>query len=127
VEERQRGFAAVADAALDAEARQAAELYATYQRVLADSGALDFGDLLLKTSSCSSASPSARPLPRRWQYVLVDDTRTPTACKYRLVQQLVAEHRNLCVVGDRISRSTRGAAPTSNILDSSATIRAPWS
>src|SRR5439155_6982519 len=28
---------------------RSAELYATYQRVLADSGALDFGDLLLKS------------------------------------------------------------------------------
>ena len=113
------GSAAVADAALDAEARQAAELYATYQRVLADSGALDFGDLLLKTVELFERFPEVLAhYRRRWQYVLVDEYQDTNRVQYRLVQQLVAEHRNLCVVGDpdQSIYAWRGA-DIHNILD----------
>jgi DNA helicase-2/ATP-dependent DNA helicase PcrA len=93
--------AAVANAAYDAEARQAAELYATYQRVLADAGALDFGDLLMKTVDLFDRFPEVLAhYRRRWQYVLVDEYQDTNRVQYRLVQQLVAEHGNLCVVGD---------------------------
>jgi DNA helicase-2/ATP-dependent DNA helicase PcrA len=93
--------AAVARAAWDAEARQAADVYATYQRVLADAGALDFGDLLLKTVELFDRFPEVLAhYRRRWQYVLVDEYQDTNRVQYRLVQQLVAEHGNLCVVGD---------------------------
>ena len=85
--------AAVARAAYDAEARQAADVYATYQRVLADAGALDFGDLLLKTVDLFERFPEVLAhYRRRWQYVLVDEYQDTNRVQYRLVQQLVAEH-----------------------------------
>ena len=66
--------AAVARAAYDADARLAADVYATYQRVLADAGALDFGDLLLKTVDLFERFPEVLAhYRRRWQYVLVDE------------------------------------------------------
>jgi DNA helicase-2/ATP-dependent DNA helicase PcrA len=43
------GAAEAADSASDFEARRAAEVYASYQRLLAAANALDFGDLLLRT------------------------------------------------------------------------------
>jgi DNA helicase II / ATP-dependent DNA helicase PcrA len=93
--------AAVARAAFDADARLAADIYATYQRVLADAGALDFGDLLLKTVELFERFPEVLAhYRRRWQYVLVDEYQDTNRVQYRLVQQLVAEHGNLCVVGD---------------------------
>ena len=111
--------AAVARAAYDAEARQAADVYATYQRVLADAGALDFGDLLLKTVDLFERFPEVLAhYRRRWQYVLVDEYQDTNRVQYRLVQQLVAEHGNLCVVGDpdQSIYAWRGA-DVNNILD----------
>jgi len=87
--------------ALDLEAEQAAEVYATYQRLLADAEALDFGDLLLKTVELFERFPEVLAhYRRRWQYVLVDEYQDTNRVQYRLVQQLTSEHENLCVVGD---------------------------
>jgi len=93
--------AEAARSALDLEAEQAAELYATYQRLLADASALDFGDLLLKTVDLFDRFPEVLAhYRRRWQYVLVDEYQDTNRVQYRLVQQLTSEHGNLCVVGD---------------------------
>ncbi len=111
--------AAVSRVAYDAESRQAADVYATYQRVLADAGALDFGDLLLKTVELFERFPEVLAYyRRRWQYVLVDEYQDTNRVQYRLVQQLVAEHGNLCVVGDpdQSIYAWRGA-DIHNILD----------
>ncbi len=87
--------------AADAETAQQAELYATYQRLLADASALDFGDLLLQTVALFDRFPEVLAhYRRRWQYLLVDEYQDTNRVQYRLVQQLVADHRNLCVVGD---------------------------
>ena len=50
--------------AADFEADRAAELYATYQRLLADAGALDFGDLLMKTVELFDRFPRKAPSGR---------------------------------------------------------------
>jgi ATP-dependent DNA helicase UvrD/PcrA len=111
--------ASAARAAGDAEAEQAAELYATYQRLLAEAGALDFGDLLLKTVELFDRYPEVLAhYRRRWQYVLVDEYQDTNRVQYRLVRQLADEHRNLCVVGDpdQSIYAWRGA-DVNNILD----------
>ena len=61
----------------------------------------------------------SRHYQERWQYVLVDEYQDTNRVQYRLVNQLAAAHRNLCVVGDRRPVDLpAGAAPTcSNILD----------
>ena len=84
-----------------------------------DANALDFDDLLVRTVELFERFPEVLAhYRRRCQYVLVDEYQDTNRVQYRLVHQLVAEHRNLCVVGDATSRSTAGAAPTSsNILD----------
>lgn len=93
--------AAAAAAAGDLDARRSAEVYAAYQRVLAEQNALDFGDLILQTTELFARFPEVLAwYRRRWQYVLVDEYQDTNRVQYRLVQQLSAEHRNLCVVGD---------------------------
>jgi DNA helicase-2/ATP-dependent DNA helicase PcrA len=93
--------AAAADAASDYEAQRAAEVYTTYQRLLFDANALDFGDLLLRTVELFERFPEVLAhYRRRWQYVLIDEYQDTNRVQYRLVRQLADEHRNLCVVGD---------------------------
>jgi ATP-dependent DNA helicase UvrD/PcrA len=111
--------AAAERGAFDGESRQAAEVYAAYQRVLADASALDFNDLLLQTVELFDRFPEVLAhYRRRWQYVLVDEYQDTNRVQYRLVQQLVAEHGNLCVVGDpdQSIYAWRGA-DLHNILD----------
>jgi DNA helicase-2/ATP-dependent DNA helicase PcrA len=108
-----------ADQALDFEASRAAEVYATYQRLLADAEALDFNDLLLKTVELFDRFPEVLAhYRRRFQYVLVDEYQDTNWVQYRLVQQIASEHRNLCVVGDpdQSIYAWRGA-DVRNILD----------
>ncbi|MBW2271271.1 MAG: UvrD-helicase domain-containing protein [Deltaproteobacteria bacterium] len=113
------GTAAAHDQAYDFEAQRAAEIYATYQRLLVDANALDFGDLLVKTVELFDRFPDVLDWYRkRWQYVLVDEYQDTNRVQYRLVQQIAGEHRNLCVVGDpdQSIYAWRGA-DVRNILD----------
>jgi DNA helicase-2/ATP-dependent DNA helicase PcrA len=111
--------AAAFEAATDFEEQRAADVYATYQRLLVDANALDFGDLLLRTVDLFERFPEVLAhYRRRWQYVLVDEYQDTNRVQYRLVQQIAAEHCNLCVVGDpdQSIYAWRGA-DIRNILD----------
>jgi DNA helicase-2/ATP-dependent DNA helicase PcrA len=111
--------AAAADAAADLDDERAAEVYATYQRLLAEQNALDFGDLLLLTVELFGRFPAVlRHYQERWQYVLVDEYQDTNRVQYRLVNQIGGGHRNLCVVGDpdQSIYAWRGA-DIRNILD----------
>ncbi len=105
--------------AADLDAKRSAEVYAAYQRVLAEQNALDFGDLILQTTELFARFPEVLAwYRRRWQYVLVDEYQDTNRVQYRLVKQLSDEHRNLCVVGDP-NQSIYGwrGADVRNILD----------
>jgi DNA helicase-2/ATP-dependent DNA helicase PcrA len=111
--------AAAAERARDIEARQSAEVYATYQRLLAEANALDFGDLLLLTVDLFDRFPNVlRHYQERWQYLLIDEYQDTNRVQYRLVRQLAALHGNVCVVGDP-QQSIYGwrGADVNNILD----------
>ena len=93
--------ARAAEAAHDLDSEQAAELYTSYQRLLAEANALDFGDLILQTAQLFERFPEVLAhYRRRWNYVLVDEYQDTNRVQYQLVTQLAAEHKNLCVVGD---------------------------
>jgi len=111
--------AAASRAAQDLDSETTAEVYATYQRLLADSNALDFGDLLLRTVELFNRYPEVLAhYRRRWQYVLVDEYQDTNRVQYDLVRLLAAGHENLCVVGDpdQSIYAWRGA-DLRNILD----------
>ncbi|MEE2673848.1 MAG: UvrD-helicase domain-containing protein [Myxococcota bacterium] len=96
-----------------------AELYATYQRLLFDANALDFGDLLLQTRELFRQAPRVLAYyQRRWQYILVDEYQDTNRVQYDLVKQLTGTQENLCVVGDpdQSVYAWRGA-DIRNILD----------
>ncbi|MCH2169254.1 UvrD-helicase domain-containing protein [Myxococcota bacterium] len=111
--------AAAAERATDIDDDQAADIYAQYQRLLADANALDFGDLLVLTVELFERFPRVLAhYASRWQYILVDEYQDTNRVQYRLIRQLTSAHGNLCVVGDP-DQSIYGwrGADIRNILD----------
>jgi DNA helicase-2/ATP-dependent DNA helicase PcrA len=108
--------------ALAEEARKRLELahaYATYQRLLAANGAIDFGDQVSLALRLLRESPSVRErLQARFRYVLVDEFQDTNRAQAELVALLAQPHRNVTVVGDddQSIYKFRGAA-ISNILE----------
>ena len=81
--------------------QQIGQLYAMYLKGLADAGALDFDDLLLKTVELFERSEQVRDrYGEKFQYLMVDEYQDTNRPQYLLVQRLAERHRNLCVVGD---------------------------
>ncbi len=91
-----------------------AEVYPRYQESLRGYAALDFDDLITETVRLLDRSRAVR---KRWshkfQHVLVDEYQDTNRAQLLLVEQLVAGHGNLCVVGDddQSIYSWRGAEP----------------
>ena len=96
-----------------------ARLYARYAVRLRERGALDFDDLLGLTVELFARHAEVLDYYRQlWQYVLVDEYQDTNAAQYRLLRQLTAVHRNLCVVGDPDQSIYRfRGADLRNILD----------
>ncbi|MBA8822718.1 DNA helicase-2/ATP-dependent DNA helicase PcrA [Saccharopolyspora lacisalsi] len=88
--------------------RKVADVYASYQRRLADSNALDFDDLIMRTVQLLRAYPEvAEHYRRRFRHVMVDEYQDTNHAQYALVRELVGtrdsggvEPAELCVVGD---------------------------
>jgi DNA helicase-2/ATP-dependent DNA helicase PcrA len=95
-----------------------AEVYPRYQRALRAYAALDFDDLITEPVRLLDTCDDVR---ERWQdkfhHVLVDEFQDTNRAQMLLVGHLVAQHKNLCVVGDddQSIYSWRGADP-GNIL-----------
>ncbi len=81
--------------------KQIGQIYQYYLDALAESHALDFDDLLLKTLELVEKSESARGrYSRQFRYVMVDEYQDTNRPQYLLVKRLAEHHRNICVVGD---------------------------
>jgi len=107
------------EGASDFETQSNAELYVTYQRLLAEASALDFNDLLLRTVDLFEGFPQVLDhYRRRWEYLLIDEYQDTNRVQYELIKLLSGEHGNLCVVGDpdQSIYAWRGA-DVRNILD----------
>jgi len=80
---------------------QIAKIYERYLRALADSNALDFDDLLLKTVELFETSEQTRErYARKFRYVMVDEYQDTNRPQYLLIRRLSEIYRNLAVVGD---------------------------
>ena len=94
-------------------------MYRLYQQRLLDASAMDFDDLLMEHHrSVRCLSRGAGSLPGRFRYVHVDEFQDTNRAQYVLVNQLAAQHRNICAVGDADQSiyAFRGA-DIRNILD----------
>ena len=93
-----------AASALRDEARRHVELaaaYARYQELLAEAGAVDFGDQVRLALTLLREHPAARrELQARFRYVLVDEFQDVNRAQAELVALIAEPHRNITVVGD---------------------------
>ncbi len=99
--------------------QQVSRIYEAYRRSLADAGALDFDDLLLKTVELFESAERVRTFyARKFRFVLVDEYQDTNRPQYLLIRRLAEIHRNLCVVGDPDQSIYRWrGADLRNILD----------
>jgi superfamily I DNA/RNA helicase/RecB family exonuclease len=93
--------------------REFAGLYLDHERLLAEAGALDHGDLLLRALTLLREHRDVRDrVAARWRHVLVDDYQELSFAQTSLVALLCAGHGELTVCGDddQAVRRFRGAA-----------------
>jgi DNA helicase-2/ATP-dependent DNA helicase PcrA len=83
------------------DARHTADIYAQYEKILAQGKALDFDDLLLRSAKLMRDSAAVREKwRRRFQYIHVDEYQDTNRVQYDLLRLLTGPHQNICVVGD---------------------------
>ena len=104
--------------------REFARLYGAHERLLAESGSLDSGDLVLHAFRLLRERPQVRErLARRHRHVLVDELQDASFAQGLLLRLLVAGHGGITAAADddQSIRRFRGAA-TKNVQD----FRAEW-
>ena len=90
-----------AERATSFSAERIANVYTEYRRRLAESNALDFDDLILRTIELLEHDRATREkYQKRFEYVLVDEYQDINAAQYRFVALLASHHGNITVVGD---------------------------
>jgi DNA helicase-2/ATP-dependent DNA helicase PcrA len=77
-----------------------ARLYADHDRLLAERGALDFGDLVLRAFQLLHERPHVRErVAHRYRHILVDEYQETNFAEGMLLRLLVEEHQQVTVVG----------------------------
>lgn len=95
-----------------------ANAYHTYQQLLLDNNAMDFGDLMYYSVQILRDRPSVRAqLQTQYKYIIVDEFQDVNWAQYELVRLLAENAEQLTVVGDddQSIYAFRGAS-VSNIL-----------
>jgi ATP-dependent DNA helicase UvrD/PcrA len=93
---------ATSDAARSHAARELefARLYADHDRLLAERGALDFGDLVLRAFQLLHERPHVRErVARRYRHILVDEYQETNFAEGMLLRLLIEEDQHVTVVG----------------------------
>ena len=81
--------------------REFARLYADHDRLLDERGALDFGDLIVRSFKLLHEKPHVRErTAKRFRHVLVDEYQDTNFAQGMLLRLLVEDHSNVTVVGD---------------------------
>jgi len=76
-------------------------VYERYQRLLTESNALDFDDLLMKAVQLFRSNPEIlSKYQKRYLHILVDEFQDTNLVQYELIKLLAGKYRNICVVGD---------------------------
>ena len=87
--------------AYDQNGRRTADIFSAYEKLLHDSKALDFDDLLLRSARLLRESTATREKWQgRFQYIHVDEYQDTNRVQYDLMRLLTGPRKNVCVVGD---------------------------
>jgi DNA helicase-2/ATP-dependent DNA helicase PcrA len=87
--------------AIGQDGRRVADIFAEYEKLLHQSKALDFDDLLLRSARLLRESAGVREKwQARFQYIHVDEYQDTNRVQYELMRLLTGPKRNVCVVGD---------------------------
>jgi DNA helicase II / ATP-dependent DNA helicase PcrA len=87
--------------AFDQNGRRTADIFAAYEKLLHDSKALDFDDLLLRSARLlRESAPTREKWQARFQYIHVDEYQDTNRVQYELMRLLTGPKQNVCVVGD---------------------------
>lgn len=91
----------VEDKEESARLQELGQAYATYQEILLEKSAIDFGDLIFYTYELFSKRPAIlRQYQEQFKYILVDEFQDTNTAQYELVKLLAGAHGNITVVGD---------------------------
>lgn len=87
--------------AIGQDGRRAADIFAAYEKLLHQSNALDFDDLLLRSVRLLREVSAVREKwQARFQYLHVDEYQDTNRVQYDLLRLLTGPQQNVCVVGD---------------------------
>lgn len=98
--------------------RELAHAYSTYQHVLVQDNALDFGDLIFQTVVLLKQRPAVlQKLRQQFKYIMIDEFQDTNLAQYALIKLLGTPKNNIVAVGDDDQSifKWRGAS-VSNIL-----------
>jgi DNA helicase II / ATP-dependent DNA helicase PcrA len=103
------------EAALEAARRERefAELYASHDRILAASGSLDAGDVILVLRRLlAERADVRREIAGRFEHVMIDELEDATLARWAVITEFSADNSNLlCALDD--DSATRGSGPRS--------------
>jgi DNA helicase-2/ATP-dependent DNA helicase PcrA len=123
-----------ADRAHAARELEFARLYADHDRLLAERGALDFGDLVLRAFQLLHERPHVRErVAARFQHILVDEYQETNFAEGMLLRLLIDERQQVTVVGSdarfleelpeaRVVKLERNCRSGRRILDAAAAV-----
>jgi DNA helicase-2/ATP-dependent DNA helicase PcrA len=87
--------------AIGQDGRRVADIFAAYEKLLHQSNAVDFDDLLLRSARLLRESLAVREKwQARFQYIHVDEYQDTNHVQYELMRLLTGPRQNICVVGD---------------------------
>ena len=89
--------------------KEIAEAYATYQQLLFDNEALDFGDLILQTNELFKKRPQIlKKYQQQFKYILVDEFQDTNWAQYELLKLLVGPDQSRDADPDQNRGSDKG-------------------
>ncbi len=97
------------------EIEPAIKIYELYERHLVLNRSIDFDDCIFKTVKLLESNSEIRDeLHKSKTHYMVDEFQDTNLCQLKLIELLVGENKNICVVGDddQSIYSWRGAIPT---------------
>ena len=87
--------------AFSLDGRRTADIFTAYEKLLNESKALDFDDLLLRSARLlRESAPTRQKWQSRFAYIHVDEYQDTNRVQYELLRLLAGPKQNVCVVGD---------------------------